>query len=157
MKTADLIDEHAALLRLVHLPFRHYGRKPHIFGPVQTVKCFEDNTALRAQLETPGEGRVLVVDAGGSTRIAVLGDMLADLAIANGWEGVVISGAIRDSAEIASMDTLIFALGTSPVKSAKDGLGKVGGPVELGGVRIAPGDWIYADADGVLMSSEKLV
>ncbi|MEQ5869088.1 ribonuclease E activity regulator RraA [Sagittula sp. NFXS13] len=157
MKTADLIDEHATKLRLVHLPFCRYGQKPHICGPAQTVKCFEDNTALRGQLETPGEGRVLVVDAGGSTRIAVLGDMLADLAISNGWAGVVISGAIRDSAEIAAMDTLVFALGTSPVKSAKDGLGKVGGTVELGGVRIAPGNWIYADADGVLMSAEKLI
>ena len=157
MKTADLIDAHAARLQLVHLPFRRYGRKEHICGPAQTVKCFEDNTALRGQLETPGEGRVLVVDAGGSTRIAVLGDMLADLAIANGWDGVVLSGAIRDSAEIAAMDTLIFALGTSPVKSAKDGLGNVGGTVELGGVRIAPGNWIYADADGVLVSAEKLI
>ena len=157
MKTADLIDHHADKLRLVHLPFRHFGRKTHISGPAQTVKCFEDNTVLRAQLETPGEGRVLVVDAGGSTRIAVLGDMLADLGIKNGWAGVVLNGAIRDSAEIADMDTLVFALGTSPVKSAKDGLGKVGGVVELGGVRIAPGDWIYADADGVLMSADKLV
>lgn len=157
MKTADLIDDHAEQLRLIHLPFRRFGRKTHICGPAQTVKCFEDNTVLRAQLETPGEGRVLVVDAGGSTRIAVLGDMLADLGIQNGWAGVVLSGAIRDSAEIAEMDTLIFALGTSPVKSAKDGLGKVGGVVELGGVRIAPGDWIYADADGVLMSADKLV
>lgn len=157
MKTADLIDDHADQLRLIHLPFRRFGRKDHICGPAQTVKCFEDNTVLRAQLETPGEGRVLVVDAGGSTRIAVLGDMLADLGIQNGWAGVVLSGAIRDSAEIAEMDTLIFALGTSPVKSAKDGLGKVGGVVELGGVRIAPGNWIYADADGVLMSADKLV
>lgn len=157
MKTADLIDEHGAALRLLHLPFRHFGMKEYVVGPAQTVKCFEDNTTLRAQLETPGEGRVLVVDAGGSTRIAVLGDMLADLAITNGWAGIVLSGAIRDSAEIARMDTLVFALGTSPVKSAKDGLGKVGGTVELGGVRIAPGDWIYADADGVLMSTERLV
>tara|TARA_R110000751_G_scaffold29790_2_gene76743 strand:- start:73 stop:546 length:474 start_codon:yes stop_codon:yes gene_type:complete len=157
MKTADLIDDHAARLRLVHLPFRHYGQKAYICGPVQTVKCFEDNTILRAQLETPGEGRVLVVDAGGSTRIAVVGDMLAELAIANGWAGLVINGAIRDSAEIAALDTLVFALGTSPVKSAKDGLGKVGGTVELGGVRIAPGNWVYADADGVLMSADKLV
>ena len=150
MKTADLVDEHAAPLHFVHLPFCRYGQKSHICGPAQTVKCFEDNTALRGQLETPGEGRVLVVDAGGSTRIAGLGDMLADLAILNGWEGVVLSGAIRDSVEIAALDRLIFGLGTSPVKSAKDSLGKVGGAVELGGVRIVPGDWIYADSGGVL-------
>ena len=157
MKTADLIDDHAATLRLVHLPFRSFGTKTHIAGPAQTLKCFEDNTLLRAQLESAGDGRVLVVDAGGSTRIAVLGDMLADLAIRNGWAGIVLNGAIRDSAEIEGMDTLVFALGTSPVKSAKDGLGKVGGTVELGGARIAPGDWIYADTDGVLTSPDKLL
>ena len=156
MKTADLNDVHAAKLRLLHLPFRNFGTKGHISGPAQTIKCFEDNTTIRAQLETPGEGRVLVVDAGGYTRIAVMGDMLADLAIQNGWAGVVLNGAIRDSVDIAAMDTLVFALGTSPVKSSKDGLGKVGGPIEIGGVRIAPGNWIYADADGVLMSEDRL-
>ena len=157
MKTADLIDDHAAVLRLVHLPFRRFGAKKHFAGPVQTVKCYEDNVILRAQLESPGNGRVLVVDAGGSTRIAVLGDQLAGLAIDNGWAGIVLNGAIRDSAEIATMQTLVFALGTSPVKSAKEGLGTAGGAVDLGGTRIAPEDWIYADADGVLTSSEKLL
>ncbi|MDD9718554.1 ribonuclease E activity regulator RraA [Dinoroseobacter sp. PD6] len=157
MKTADLIDAHAADLQLLHLPFLSFGKKQSFAGQAQTIKCFEDNTLIRAQLETPGEGRVLVVDGAGSTRIAVMGDMLAELAIRNNWAGVVLSGAIRDSAEINEMNTLVFALGTSPVKSSKDGLGMVGGAVRIGGVVISPGTWIYADADGVLASSLKLI
>lgn len=157
MKTADLIDNHAADLSLIHLPFRMFGSKSHFAAKAQTVKCFEDNTVIRAQLETRGEGRVLVVDAGGSTRIAVFGDMLADLAIQNGWAGIVLNGAIRDSAEISTMSTLVFALGASPVKSAKDSWGKADVSIDIGGVSITPGTWVYADADGVLVSAKKLV
>ena len=157
MKTADLIDDHADRLTLVHLPFQKFGMQPFIAGPVQTIKYFEDNTLVRAQLETPGQGRVLVVDGGGSTRIALLGDMLADLAIANGWAGVILNAAIRDSADITQMNTCVFALGTSPVKSAKDGGGKVGCSIAFGGVTFQPGGWVYGDADGVLYSDAKLV
>ncbi|WP_299295401.1 ribonuclease E activity regulator RraA [uncultured Tateyamaria sp.] len=157
MKTADLIDSHAADLSLVHLPFRQFGTVSDFAAPIQTIRCFEDNTVLRAQLETPGEGRVLVVDGGGSTRIAILGDILADLAIKNGWAGLVMNAAIRDSAEINAMNTLVFALATSPVKSAKLGWGEVGVEVSFGGVTFAPGDWVYGDADGVLHSTKKLV
>lgn len=157
MKTADLIDEHAPHLTLVHLPFRRFGAKAHFAAQIQTVKCFEDNTELRAQLETEGEGRVLVVDGGGSTRIALVGDMLADVAIRNGWSGLVLNAAIRDSAEIDRMNTLIFALATSPVKSAKQGWGSAGSAIAFGGVSFAPGDWIYGDADGVLHSGRKLI
>ncbi|WP_171208126.1 MULTISPECIES: ribonuclease E activity regulator RraA [unclassified Ruegeria] len=157
MKTADLIDHHAADLTLVHLPFRQFGTKPFFAAQVQTVKCFEDNTEVRAQLEQPGEGRVLVVDGGGSTRIALLGDILAELAIENGWAGLILNASIRDSAEVNQMDTLVFALATSPVKSAKAGWGKVGEPVSFGGVKFTPGDWVYGDADGVLHSHKKLI
>lgn len=157
MKTADLIDEHAAKLTLIHLPFRRFGTKASFAGQAQTVKCYEDNTVIRGQLETPGQGRVLMVDAGGSTRVAVLGDMLAAIAIQNGWAGLVINGAIRDSADIERMDTIVFALGTSPVRSDKAGLGKAGSPIELGGATIEPGAWVYGDADGVLVSEDRLV
>ena len=157
MKTADLIDAHAAELAFVHLPFRSFGTKPAIAGPAQTVKCHEDNTLIRAQLDSPGHGRILAVDAGGSTRVAVLGDMLAQIGMENGWSGIVLNGAIRDSREIAAMDTLVFALATTPVKSAKDGFGAVGVPLLIGGARIDPGDWIYADADGVLVSRRALI
>jgi len=157
MKTADLIDDHAAELTLVHLPFRKFGKKPFFAGPVQTVKCFEDNSAVRAELETPGNGRILVVDGGGSTRVALLGDMLAELGVTKGWSGIVINGAIRDSVDINEMDQTVFALATSPVKSAKEGWGKAGYEISFGGVTFKPGDWLYGDADGVLHSDKKLV
>ncbi len=157
MKTADLIDSHAKDLALVHLPFRRFGTRTHFAAQVQTVKCFEDNTEVRAQLETQGEGRVLVVDGGASTRIAILGDILAGLAIKNGWAGLILNAAIRDSNEIDQMDTLVFALGTSPVKSAKEGWGKVGQKIGFGGVAFEPNDWVYGDADGVLLSKKQLV
>lgn len=156
VKTADLVDEFAADLSFVHLPFRRFGRRGECSGPAQTVLCFEDNSVVRAQLETPGEGRVLVVDGGGSTRVALVGDMLAGFAKENGWAGVVLNGAIRDSAEIDEMDVAVFALGTTPMKSAKRGWGEAGCPIAIGGTRICAGDWVYADGDGVLVSARKL-
>ena len=100
MRTADLIDDHAAQLTLVHLPFRRFGKRTHLAGPVQTVKCFEDNSVVKAVLSQPGAGRILVVDGGGSTRTALVGDQVAGLAIQNDWGGLVINGVIRDSADI---------------------------------------------------------
>lgn len=157
MKTADLIDSHADDLTLVHLPFRRFGKTANFAAPIQTIRCFEDNTVVRAQLETPGEDRVLVVDGGGSTRVAIVGDMLAEFGINNGWAGLVLNATIRDSAAINEMDTLVFALSTSPVKSAKLGWGEVGVEISFGGVNFKPGDWVYGDADGVLHSEKKLV
>ncbi|WFE91149.1 ribonuclease E activity regulator RraA [Roseibium porphyridii] len=157
MKTADLIDDHADVLSLVHLPFRRFGSRAHIAGPIQTIKCFEDNSVVRKELESPGNGRVLVVDGGGSTRVALLGDMLAGLALKNGWAGLVLNAAIRDSVEIDQMDILVYALATSPIKSAKDGWGKAGEDIHFGGVELRPGDWVYADADGVLISERRLI
>lgn len=157
MKTADLIDDHAADLTLVHLPFRRFGAKAHFAGQIQTVKCFEDNSVVRAELEKPGKGRVLVVDGGGSTRIALLGDMIAELSIQNGWAGIVIHGAIRDSVEINAMEQTVFALGTTPVKSAKENWGKAGCDIAFGGVTFRPGGWLYGDADGVLYSDKALL
>ncbi|WP_336058154.1 ribonuclease E activity regulator RraA [Nitratireductor sp. CH_MIT9313-5] len=157
MKTADLIDSHAKDLSLVHLPWRSFGKRQSFAAPIQTVKCFEDNSEVRAQLETPGKGRVLAIDGGGSTRIALLGDILVNLAMQNDWRGIVLNGALRDSAEIEDMDILVFALGTSPVKSAKEGWGKSGCEMSFGDVNFSPGDWLYADGDGVLHSSKKLI
>jgi len=157
MKTADLVDNFALDLTFVDIPFRQFGLSRHFAAPIQTAKCHEDNSVVRAQLETPGEGRVLVVDGGGSTRIAIVGDKMAELAIKNGWAGLVLNASIRDSAEINKMDTIVFALSTSPIKSAKEGWGKVGCIINFGGVRFSPGDWIYGDADGVLHSEKKLV
>ena len=105
----------------------------------------------------PGEGRVLVVDAGGSTRIAVLGDMIAEIMRSNDWGGIVINGAIRDSADIDKMDVGVRCLATSPVKSSKDGAGAAGDTIHIGGVEIKPGDFVYCDEDGILVSDQSLI
>ena len=156
MKTADLVDAHPEAVRFCNLPFLKFGRRPDFSGPVQTVSCFEDNVLLRTELETPGEGRVLMVEGGGSTRVAIMGDMLAGLLLKNGWAGAVVNGAIRDSAEIDTMDIGLRCLATTPIKSGKNGTGTVGGPVRFGDATFKPGNWVYCDADGVLVSEEEL-
>lgn len=157
MKTADLVDTHDAHVRFCNLQFLKLGRRRAFSGEIVTVRCFEDNTLLKAELGKPGNGKVLVVDGGGSTRCALVGDLIAGLALSNDWAGIVIHGAVRDSAEIDAMEIGVFALGTSPKKSAKAGAGDVGAVLAFGGVVIAPGMWLYADADGVLVADTKLV
>lgn len=156
MKTADIVDAHDARVRFCNLQFRQFGRRREFAGEVVTVRCFEDNTLLKAELQKPGAGKVLVIDGGGSTRCALVGDQIAAIAQTSGWEGVVVNGAIRDSADVDAMDFAVFSLGTSPKKSAKAGAGEVGVPVAFGGLVITPGMWLYADADGVLIADGKL-
>ncbi|RUV30956.1 ribonuclease E activity regulator RraA, partial [Mesorhizobium sp. M5C.F.Ca.IN.020.32.2.1] len=132
------------------------GRRKQFWGPIATVKCFEDNALLKAELQKPGEGRVMIVDGGGSTRCALLGDQIAMLLRDNGWAGIVINGSVRDSAEIEQMDVAVFCLGVSPKKSSKDGAGRVDGAVHFGGVEFRPGAFAYADHDGLLVSDEDL-
>jgi regulator of ribonuclease activity A len=120
------------------------------------VRCFEANPLVRACLEEPGAGRVLVVDGGGSKRCALLGDNIAAMAVRNGWAGIIIHGCIRDSADIGRMDLGVKALATHPLKSAKRDAGLRDVPVAFAGVRVAPGDWVYADGDGVLVSPTEL-
>ena len=156
MKTADLFDEFGAKVTFCDLPLRKFGRKPSFAAMIETVKCFEDNTAVRAELEKPGAGRVLVVDGGASTRVALVGDILAELSISNGWAGLIVNGSIRDSAEINKMEQTVFALGVTPCKSAKENWGKVGYEIRFGGVVFKPGGFVYGDADGVLYSDTKL-
>lgn len=155
MKTADLVDAHGQAVRLCHLPFLKLGRKTTFFGPVATVKCFEDNALLKAELQKPGEGRVMVVDGGGSTRCALLGDQIAMILRDSGWAGIVINGAVRDSIEIGEMEVGVFCLGTAPTKSSKEGVGRVGVPLRFGDVEFRPGMFAYADADGLLVSDER--
>ena len=157
MKTADLIDDHADKLTLVHLPFRKFGQKAFCAGPIETLSCFEDNSLLKATVSTPGQGRVLIVDGGGSTRKAIVGDVVAELARSNGWAGLILNAAIRDSIDVDALDFVVFAMGTSPVKSTKTDRGTVGGTLDIGGTTISPNQWVYADADGVLISGEKLI
>ncbi|PNW73919.1 hypothetical protein CHLRE_13g578150v5 [Chlamydomonas reinhardtii] len=136
--------------------FRDFGGKLRFSGQVSTVRCYENNPLVRKALEEPGMGRVLVVDGGASMRCALLGDMLAESGVKNGWAGIIVNGCIRDSADIAKMALGVKALGTHPLKSSKRDPGLRDVLVAFGGVAIAPGDWVYADADGILVSKEQL-
>lgn len=154
--TADLCDRFGPELRVCEPLFRDFGARTGFFGEVETAKCFEDNTQVKAILGEPGHGRVLVVDAGGSLRCAMLGDHIAASAAANGWAGVILWGCVRDSAILATLDLGIKALATNPRKSERRGEGQRGCPVTVAGMRFAPGDWVYADRDGILVASRPL-
>mgnify|MGYP003584558309 FL=1 len=156
MNTCDLCDLHEAQVRVVDLPLRDYGGRLAFSGTVSTVRAFEDNSRVREAVDEPGLGRVLVIDGGGSTRRAMLGDLLAARAVENGWAGVVVHGVIRDSGEIAGLDLGVKALGTCPRKTDKLGAGERDVAVEFGGVVIRPGDWLCADADGVVVADTDL-
>jgi regulator of ribonuclease activity A len=161
LHTADLLDKNEPLimagkLRVVAPMFRSFGRRRAFWGPIATLKVFEDNSLVRQSLESAGGGRVLVVDGGGSLRCALLGDQLASLAVDNGWAGVVVYGCIRDSKAIDEMDLGVFALGTHPLKSVKKGAGDTQLPVGFGGVTFFPEEFVYADEDGVIVSAVEL-
>ena len=147
--TADLLDEHGDRAAVCLLPLRNFGGRAAFAGVISTIRCFEDNVLLARRVSEPGDGRVLVVDAAGSLRVAVLGDRLAGLALAHGWAGVVINGAIRDSAALVELDLGIKALGTCPRRSAKEGHGELDVPVAFGEVTFEPGAMLYADDDGI--------
>jgi regulator of ribonuclease activity A len=156
-KTADLSDEHSATLKVADNIFESFGRKTKFHGEIVTVKVFEDNVLAKAELEKDGTGKVLVVDGGGSLRCALMGDNVAALIMKNNWSGVLIYGAIRDSADIDEMDVCVKALGTHPFKSIKKGEGDVNIPVQFAGVVFKPGDFIYSDEDGIIVSEKKLL
>ena len=157
LKTADLCDEFESLVRVAEPLFRDYGGITAFRGQIVTVKVFEDNVLVREALEADGQGRVLVVDGGASTRCALVGDRLAQLAHDNGWAGIVLNGCIRDSAEIAGIPVGVKALHAVPKKSAKDGAGERGVPVRCAGITFAPGQYLYADADGIIVSEAELL
>lgn len=159
--TADLCDRHeddlrSERLRVVTPMFRSFGGRAAFAGPIATLKLFEDNSLVRRALEGAGEGRVLVIDGGGSLRRALVGDQLALLAVKNGWNGIVVYGCIRDSAAIGAMDIGVLALTTHPRKTDKKNTGEADVAVSFGGVSFHPGEWLYADADGLLVSAQPL-
>ena len=154
--TADLYDRFETEMRVCDPIFRNFGGRIAFAGPAATVKCFEDNTQVKTVLAEPGAGRVLVVDAGGSLRCAMLGDLIAGGAVTNGWAGVVIWGCVRDTQALAAMELGIKALAANPRKSQRLGEGQRDCPVAFAGVRFAPGDWVYADADGILVAERRL-
>ncbi|KAB0268882.1 ribonuclease E activity regulator RraA [Microvirga brassicacearum] len=152
IKTADLVDTHDAETRFCHLPLRLFGRRRFFHGRIATLRTFEDNVILKRRLEQDGEGQVLVVDGGGSTRCAIIGDQIAAIGHKNRWAGIIVNGALRDVAEIGAMEFGIFALGHSPKKSTKLRIGTEGGVVTFGNVDFTPGHWVYADDDGILVA-----
>lgn len=154
--TPDLCDEYPTLVRVVDPMFINFGGRHTFSGRAVTVKCFEDNSRVKELVATPGEGRVMVVDAGGSMRCACLGDMLAESAARNHWSGLIIYGCIRDVDEIANTAIGVQALGVHPLKTHKQGVGEVDIAVTFGGVTFSPGDYIYADNNGIIASSQPL-
>lgn len=151
VSTADLYDERGEELDSMDLQFLSLGGHTHFHGPVRTIRCFEDNALVKSTLGTPGGGSVLVVDGAGSLRTALMGDLIAASAVANGWAGVVINGAIRDRPAIAELPLGVKALGSNPRKSAKNGAGELDAELEIDGVRIRPGAMIWCDPDGILV------
>lgn len=149
--TADLYDERGDALDSLALQLQDVGGRIAFDGPVRTIRCHRDNALVKALLATPGDGAVLVVDGGGSLASALGGDLIAASAVANGWSGIIVHGAIRDRLAIAQLPLGVKALGSNPRKSAKDGAGEVDVPVTIDGVVFAPGRHVWADADGVLV------
>jgi regulator of ribonuclease activity A len=151
--TADLVDEYGESLASIPVQLRSFGRHVRFAGAAVTVKCFEDNALLKKTLsEHPDpNGRVLVVDGGGSLRSALVGDLIAAIAVEKGWAGIVVHGCIRDSVAINGLEIGIKALGTNPRKSTKTGAGTVDSAVEIGGVIITPGAILHSDEDGIVV------
>jgi regulator of ribonuclease activity A len=155
--TADLYDQHDDGVQVALPLFADFGGRLQFHGSIRTVKLFEDNSLVRAALAEPGHGGVLVVDGGESLRCALLGDMLARLGYDNDWSGIIVSGCIRDSAVIATIDIGVKAIGTNPRKSVKLGAGQRDIPVTFAGVTFSPGEYLYADEDGILVSKRSLL
>ncbi|MDO8383510.1 ribonuclease E activity regulator RraA [Microbacterium sp.] len=149
--TADLYDERGDSLDSLCVQFQDVGGVAEFDGPVRTVRCHRDNALVKATLQTPGAGAVLVIDGGGSLESALVGDQIAASAVRNGWAGIIVFGAIRDRAAIGEMALGVKALGSNPRKSAKDGAGEVDVPVQIAGVTFTPGAHVWADCDGVLV------
>jgi regulator of ribonuclease activity A len=149
--TADLYDEHGEKLGSCDTQFRQYGAVTTFSGPAVTVACFQDNALLKSVLTEPGAGRVLVVDGGGSVHTALMGDIIAGLAVDNGWAGVIINGAVRDVAALRELPVGIKALGSNPRKSGKTGAGDRDVPLEFGNCTFTPGAQVFSDDDGVVV------
>ena len=155
--TTDLCDQFGDELRVAAPIFRDWGGAAWFSGPIETLRICEDNALVRSTLETPGDGRVLVVDGGASLRTALLGGNLAALAHRNGWGGLVINGCVRDAAELAAVPIGIKALCTIPRRSARTGAGERGIPVTFAGVTFTPGSFLYADVDGIVVAERDLL
>ena len=149
--TSDLCDRYGADVQVCRAALKSYGGRQAASGTIACVRTFEDAALLRSQLGQPGDGRLLVVDAGASRRVAVLGDRMARIGIGNGWRGVVVNGAVRDVGRLASMDFVVLALGSVPVRGGNAGLGETGVELGFGGAVFAPGAFVCLDGDGLIV------
>ena len=149
--TADVLDLHGDDAAVCTAPLRSFGGRSSFSGPIATVRCDEDNVLVKQRVAEPGNGRVLVVDAGGSLRCALVGDNVAGAAHSNGWVGLVINGCVRDVEALADLAIGIKAIGTCPRPSNKDGEGAVDVPVVFGSATFRPGAMLWSDEDGILV------
>ena len=156
-KTTDLCDDHSDSLKICDIDFRSFGKVTRFSGKIETVNVFEDNVLVVEALENVEGGSVIVVDGHGSKRCALLGDRLAGIAESRKLAGIIINGYVRDSAELANMNVGILALGTYPLKSKKTGNGERNGTLYFGGIEWKPGEYVYADEDGVIVSKQALL
>ncbi len=154
--TADLYDAHPDACQVCPTQFKQYGKRRTFAGPIRTVSCRDDNVLVRRALETPGKGEVLVVDGGNSLESALLGDIMAEMARKNGWAGIIIFGAVRDSVVLGKINLGVKALGTNPKKSGKFGTGTSNTELRCGDVTFKPGNWVYSDDDGLLVFQGKV-
>ena len=152
----DLFDAYPNDLTLIPLPFYSYGGSALFHGEVITVKCFEDNSKVKELLNQDGKGKVLVVDGGGSLRRALLGDLIAESAVKNRWAGVIVYGGVRDVATLALLPLGVKALGAVPIKTQRKGIGEINVSIEIAGVSVVPGMYIYGDLNGIALSESEL-
>ncbi|MFD4458307.1 ribonuclease E activity regulator RraA [Nocardia sp. NPDC058480] len=152
--TADLADEIGPEIRSCDTQFIQFGGHAEFAGRITTIRCFQDNLLVKQTLSGPGEGKVLVVDGGASVHTALVGDIIAGRGVDNGWAGVIVNGAVRDSAILRTLDIGVKALGTNPRKSTQTGSGEQDVPVEFGGITFIPGEMLYSDSDGVVVRAE---
>jgi len=154
--TADLADAYPDVVQVCGLPMLQYGGTRCFGGPIRTLRTSEPVTVLRGAFDGPGDGAVLVVDAGGWREAAIFGDTLAARAIASGWSGVIVNGVVRDAATLATLPLGVMALGTCPRRGSLAGSLVTGGAFDMGGARFTPGHWVYCDDDGIIVSSREL-
>jgi regulator of ribonuclease activity A len=156
-KTADFCDLHGDAVQVCHVPLVSFGGRPWLTGRIATVETFEDAALIRSVLGQQGDGGVLVVNGGGSRRVAILGDKMAHLAVQNGWTGIVIHGAVRDVDALGRMDIAVFALNAVPGRGGITGTGTAGREVRFGDGRFLPGHFVYGDSDGLVVSARDLL
>lgn len=157
ISTPDLCDDNPELVRVCEPMFANFGGREAFGGEIVTIKCHEDNSLVKEQASKPGAGKVMVVDGGGSMRRALLGDMVAADALKNGWAGLIIYGCVRDVDALAELDLGVQALAAIPLKTEKRGIGDLNIEVSFGGVTFVPGEYVYADNNGVIVSAKPLL